>query len=305
LEVQTLARHSCSHYINVTISSAACLCEAFEYLSQHGKAILKQDDAKNETEPDMIDAAATISARGARRNELHSATLAGKGGLLIDFSSIDNGKLDAVVSDANAAQSPKAVDKPTASWDLLDCRSWLLDASRRIAYQWVEDRKKLEGPAAKNIPMGTVDDLEGRLVEHSISLCEYLETELHSRSKTAAASKKSYTPRVNDMSKLSIKWQHGHERGSGGAGGLGASGAKTAAPNGSSLMAGQILILLTAKKLAAILKDEVAADALHKELRGVMGQQSELKRQKHLAEASRQRLHQMKRKPYLHARIMS
>ena len=293
--------HSCSHY--VMISPAACLCEAFEYLSQKGNAILKQDEVK------QVESVAVgpISARGARRNELHSATLAGKGGLLIDFSSIEKEKLETAPSVASTANSPKTSEKSAAAWDLLDCRSWLLDASRRIAQHWIDERSKLESPIAKKIPSGTVDELEGMLVEHSILLCEYLESEIQSRNKNnvVAASKKTVTPRVTDMSKLSIKWQHHHERGSGGAGGLGASGPKAANSVGSDRTAGQVLMLLTSKKLWTILKDELAGEAFHKELRGLVAQQAELKRQKKLEEASRQRLYQMKRKPYLHARVLS
>ena len=282
----------------MTISSAACLCEAFEHLSQSGKAILKQDQVE-EVQAAVAAASGPVSARGARRNELHSATLAGKGGLMIDYSNIEQEKLEAPSTVPSAATSPSkaTAEKPTAAWDLLDCRSWLLDASRRIAQQWVEDRNKLEGAAAKSIPPGSVDELEGKLVEHSIMLCEYLEAELQSRNKNGATKKP--TPRVNDMSKLSIKWQHGNERGMGG------RNADKAAAASTGRMAGQILILLTSKKLGTILKDELSGDAFHKELRGVIGKQEELKRQKKLEEASRQRLHQMQRKPYLQARIMS
>lgn len=280
-------------------SSAACLCEAFEHLSQSGKAILKQDEVK-QVEATM--AAAPMSSRSARRNELHSATLAGKGGLLIDFSSIDKEKLVGPQTSQNSLSiSPKAVEKPTAAWNLLDCRSWLLDASRRIAQQWVEDRSKLEGAAAKKIPLGTVDELEGKLVEHSIALCEYLESELQTRTKNGMARKSLQTPRVNDMSKLSIKWQHGNERGMGGV-----NGDKSATrSNTGGRTAGQILLLLTTKKLSSILSDDLSGEAFHKELRGLIAKQEELKRQKKLEEASRQRLQQMKRKPYLHARVMS
>ncbi|GKY91429.1 hypothetical protein MPSEU_000115200 [Mayamaea pseudoterrestris] len=278
---------------------AACLCEAFEYLSQSGKAILKQDEIK------QVEAAAAavgpVSARGARRNELHSATLAGKGGLMIDFSNIEKDKLEAPSAVVSSSSSPKASEKPTAAWDLLDCRSWLLDASRRIAQQWVEDRSKLEGLAAKKIPVGTVDELEGKLVEHSISLCEYLESQIQARTKNVVATNGIHTHRVDDMSKLSIRWQKGNERGAGGVNG----DKQATATAASGRTAGQILILLTAKKLSAILNDEVSGDAFHRELRGVIGKQEELKRQKKLEEASRQRLHQMKRKPYLHARVMS
>lgn len=49
--------------------------------------------------------------------------------------------------------------------------------------------------------------------------------------------------------------------------------------------AGQILILKTAKKLGAILNDPLVGDAIHKELRAILGRQEERKRQEQLYEA--------------------
>jgi hypothetical protein len=86
---------------------------------------------------------------------------------------------------------------------------------------------------------------------------------------------------------LSIKWQK-----------LGTPKAST----DGGRTAGQILILKTAKKLGSILNDPVAGDAIHKELRGVVGRQEERKRKEIRDEASRQRFSQMKRKPWLQAR---
>jgi hypothetical protein len=249
-----------------------------------------------------------LSARAARRNQLHHANLAGKGGLLLDFSNVET-KSDAsnllsaasasAASSSAASTSPKATDKPAASWDLLDCRSWLLDASRRIAQQWVDERNA-GTTASKSIPPGTLEELEGQLVEHSITLCEHLEKEAiesASPSTTAAAKRKVVTPRVQDMSKLGIKWQH--NRGNGGKGAFGGTGA------GSSRTAGQVLILKTAKKLGEILKDPFAGEALHKELRGMLAQQETRKQRLIREEASRQRLQQMKRKPWLQAKIQA
>lgn len=296
---------------------AACLCEAFDQLSTQGLNILKQDDIKTEevqsgdgkagsitTEPGTVG----YSARAARRNELHHAKLAGKGGLLLDFSdvsTVNKAKL-APKKEATSPTAPQSAleETPAATWDLEHCRSWLLEASRRIAQQWVDERTK--GTAAsKHIPKGTLEDLEGSLVEHSFTLCEQLEAELLARESRATGNAKGRrvaTPRINDMSKLGIKWQHSHERGSGGAAGLGGSGtAKTA--KGADKTAGQMLILKTAKKLGAMLKDPIAGDAIHKELRVVVGKQEARKLKERREEASRQRMMQMKRKPWLQARV--
>jgi hypothetical protein len=266
---------------------AACLCEAFEQLSQQGKQILKQE--QEEVEKVVADNTKTqqLSARAARRNELHHANMAGKGGLNLDLSSVKKEKMA-----GQSESSPKAEEKPAPSWDLEDCRSWLLEASRSIAQQWVEERNN-DGPNAKKIPSGSSDELEGQLVEHSITLCEQLEAEIKTRKSSGSTSSRSSqstnvrTPRVQDMSKLSIKWQK-----------LGTTKAST----DGGRTAGQILILKTAKKLGSILNDPVAGDAIHKELRGVVGRQEERKRKEIRDEASRQRFSQMKRKPWLQAR---
>jgi hypothetical protein len=166
----------------------------------------------------------------------------------------------------------------------------LLEASRSIAQQWVEERNK-DGPASKKIPAGSSDELEGQLVEHSITLCEQLETEIKTRkskcSSSQSTNRRVVTPRVQDMSNLGIKWQK-----------LGTTKAST----DGGRTAGQILILLTAKKLGSILVDPVAGEAIHKELRAVVGRQEERKRKEVRDEASRQRFSQMKRKPWLQAR---
>lgn len=234
-----------------------------------------------------------MSARAIRRNELHNATMAGKGGLVL-----------------NESQSTKTDDQPStgteatkaaAQWDIEDCRTWLLDASRTIAQTWIADRSKSVS-AAKKIPLGSQGELEGRLVEHAITLCEHLEKELQQRNSVATnGSRRVVTPRVTDMSKLGIKWQHKNERGSGGKGGVGGSGVHVAAVKGRT--AGQILLLKTAKKLGDILKDPVAGEAIHSELRNVIGKQETRKRKALLDEATRHRFNQMQRKPWLQARL--
>ena len=241
----------------------------------------------------------SLSVRATRRSELHHATMAGKGGLLLNT---DAAKTEAAVVAADAESEDNGNEKPAATWDLEDCRSWLLEASRSIAQSWVEERKN-NTPAAKKIPSGPLEELEGLLVEHAITLCEHLETELQSRaSHQDNRAQRVVTPRVTDMTKLGIKWQHSHERGSGGKGGVGGSGTGSTAANGIGRTAGQILLLKTAKKLGSILNDPVAGEAIHRELRGVIGKQEALKQKDMRDEATRQRLNQMQRKPWLTAR---
>ena len=109
--------------------------------------------------------------------------------------------------------------------------------------------------------------------------------------------RKVVTPRVNDLGSLSIKWQHKHERGSGGAGGVGFSGSGAASirskaarlnngrvgngipsanmGRGSSgtKTAGQILRMKTAPQLKKAIGNIVAGDAFYKELRALLGRQ--------------------------------
>jgi hypothetical protein len=263
---------------------AACLCEAFEQLSSDGRQILKQiQEAPIES---------FANPRANRRNDLHHANLAGKGGLLLDF--------DANEKEEEKEENQSSVSrKLISSWDLEDCRSWLMEASRSIAQEWIEERKK----GVKEIPSGTLEELEGQMVEHSISLCDGLESELRNfdnKTKGDLDRGRVNTPRVNNMAKLGIKWQHSHERGSGGKGGVGGSGHTQIQRSGRT--AGQILILKSAKKIGEIVNDQVAGEAIHKELRSIVNKQDALKRKKLSEESTRQRFAQMKRKPWLQAR---
>lgn len=278
---------------------AACLCEAFDQLSRDGHRLLKlrEQDTK---------ALLENNKRANRRNELHHATMAGKGGLLLDFSHVpgaENGDSKPEAKATTAVASPQTLaieSRPASIWDLDDCRSFLLEASRNIAQQWVKDRNS----GAKNIPEGSQPELEGKLVEHTMSLCDQLEAELHSRDqKAGGGGKKIATPRVQDMAHLGIKWQHKHERGSGGEGGVGGSGNGAKKPSGRT--AGQLLMLKTSKKLGTMLNDPVAGEAFHKELRALVGRQESRKKKAMADEATRQRLQQMKRKPWLQARAES
>lgn len=154
---------------------AACLCEAFEQLSSAGRQILKQ---KQEAPTESF-----VSVRANRRNELHHANLAGKGGLLLDMDAVekeDDGKEDSAVT-----------KKPISTWNLEDCRVWLMEASHNIATHWIEERKK----GVKGIPEGSKEELEGGLVENAFTLCDKLEAELKQRSDKAGASGRgSYHP---------------------------------------------------------------------------------------------------------------
>ena len=264
---------------------AACLCEAFEQLSSDGRSILKQKQ--------VASAETFANARANRRNQLHHAKLAGKGGLLLDMESVS--KENNIKEDESSLTK-----KPIPSWSLDDCRSFLMEVSRSVAQRWVDERKM----GAKNIPPGTQGELEGKMIEHCITLCDALENELNRSSNATAGNRmgrgKVVTPRVNDMAKLGIKWQHAHERGSGGKGGVGGSGKSQ--PQRSGRTAGQLLILKSAKKLGLIVGDKTVGEAIHKEVRSVVNKQQALKRQMLRNEATRQRLVQMKRKPWLQAR---
>lgn len=266
----------------------ACLIIAFEEMSASGMQLMKQKQ--------MQDAEALLSNRANRRNELHNASMAGKGGLLLDFSKVTAEK------EEEAAIS--AIEKKQAStWDLDDCRSWLLEASRSIAQQWMVDRKA----GKSNVPQGTQEELEGKLVEHTITLCDQLEAELKAKAKkkTGFGGRRISTPRVKDMAHLSIRWQHSHERGSGGKGGVGNSGRDV---NGvkqgehAGRTAGQVLLLKTSKKLSIMLKDPAAGEAFHQELRSIVGRQDARKLKGQREESARHRINQMKRKPWLLAK---
>jgi hypothetical protein len=243
--------------------------------------------------------------------------MAGKGGLVLNES--QSVKVDEVPPTGLEAT------KAAALWDIEDCRTWLLDVSRTIAQTWIAERGKNGGiSAAKHkIPMGSVSVLEGRLAEHAITLCEHLEAELqkrnnfkngsHAATNGIMRSTRVITPRVTDMSKLGIKWQHTSERGSGGKGGVGGSGTiqqpkqptkeRSAGAGGSGRTAGQILLLKTAKTLGDVLQDPLAGEAIHHELRAVVGRQAARKQKVLREEATRNRHAQMQRKPWLTARL--
>lgn len=280
---------------------AACLCEAFDQLSKDGQQLLKvrAGEEKNgaagsgTASNKNVATAHSLSARASRRSELHSSNLAGKGGL---FLNTENAKKEESLTNSQAPMN-EAEKKPVSTWNLDDTRSWLLEASKSIAKQW-----------HKTSPKGTLAEIEGSLVQHTLTLCSLLEQELaRGGAKGAINRQKVVTPRVQ-MGTLGIKWQHKHERGSGGAGGVGNSGRGVGRPgqarmNGRS--AGQILILKTAKKLSEAIQDQRAGEAFHRELSALRSRQEAHKRRLQRDVASAQRLNQMKRKPWLQARVQS
>ncbi|KAL7537164.1 hypothetical protein ACHAXR_008648 [Thalassiosira sp. AJA248-18] len=300
---------------------AACLSEAFDQLSRDGRQLLKKKAGEDDGSDGLKDEEGqkVLHARASRRNDLHSASLAGKGGLLLDTTVLSNGGVGGGSLDE---KSPKESitgqpfeTKTAATWDMDDCKSWMIEATKSIARSWVEAQQSstvtngTNNPAMAT-PKGTKDELEGRLVEHSLKLCEYLESELKKKSigkaKLGMGGRRVNTPRVADMGTLGIKWQHSHERGSGGKGGVGNSGRTitgTKPGERSSRTAGQILLLLTTKKFGNIIGDQVAGAAFHKELKAVIGMEDAKKRLDRRDEATKARLKQMNRKPWLQKRV--
>lgn len=300
---------------------AACLCEAFDQLSRDGRQILKKKAGEVDGGAGGDDEGAKVMhARASRRNDLHSASLAGKGGLLLDTTVVSHGgvgggALDSSTKPASTGQPFES--KAAATWDLSDCRSWMMEASKSIAKQWSESQQSTGlkeaavGATKMAVPKGTRDELEGKLVEDTLKLCEYLESELNKKasgnSNLVGGGQRVKTPRVADMAQLGIKWQHSHERGSGGKGGVGNSGRTITGirpgENRSGRTAGQILILLTAKRFGTIVGDPVAGAAFHKELKALIGKEDAKKRQDMRDEATKARLKQMNRKPWLQKRV--
>jgi len=273
----------------------ACLILSFEELSQSGMKLMKQRQQQ--------DAEALLSNRANRRNELHNASMAGKGGLLLDMSKV-NAEKETVVH-LSAIETKQA-----SSWDLDDCRSWLLEASRGISQQ--QSKPSSENSNRPSCPLA---ELEGKLVEHTMTLCNALETELKAKNNPSSKSRRVITPRVKSMDHLGIKWQHAHERGSGGKGGVGNSGQenrnkdklqrKQKVGSVNQRTAGQVLLLKTAQKLSRLLNDKFAGEAFHKELRSLINRQEARKLKQRREESAQHRFQQMQRKPWLAKTIAS
>ena len=303
---------------------AACLSEAFDQLSRDGKQLLKKF-AGEALDGGDDNSTAVQHARASRRNDLHSASLAGKGGLLLDTTVVSHGGVGG--SPMNEKSFKEMTGQPfetkaAATWDIDDCKSWMIEATKSIARTWIEAQQSSSsidvtsepkhGTTASDatIPKGTKDELEGALVEHIFKVCEYLESELKQNSngtpKSSMNDRRIHTPRVADMGTLGIKWQHSYERGSGGKGGVGNSGRTMMRRNldeKSGRSAGQILLLLTAKKFGNIIGDQVSGAAFHKELKAVIGREEAKQRLERREEATQARLKQMNRKPWLQKRI--
>lgn len=288
---------------------AACLCEAFDQLSKDGKQILKVKAAESKSSG-VEDTALSLNSRATRRSELHSSSLAGGSGVFLNDSQTNHAMDESKPSVDENSLLNDLEKKPASTWTLDDTRSWLLDASKNIAKQWYERQREELKPGSKimngSLPKGSRAEMEGLLVQHTLTLCGFLEEELKSNGKDMSSVNRQrvVTPRVNEMGALGIKWQHKHERGSGGAGGIGNNAMRgNQHQNGNGRTAGQILILKTAKKLSQILNDETAGEAFHKELRALLNRQEAMKNRELRNLASMQRLNQMKRKPWVQARV--
>jgi transcription initiation factor TFIIIB Brf1 subunit/transcription initiation factor TFIIB len=278
---------------------AACLCESFDQLSKDGKQLLK---TKSGSDKSLLGAESeqVSNSRATRRNELHSSSLAGKGGLFLNSEGGKKMEHATVKEEGPISDYEK---KSASSWDIDDVRSFLLDASKLIAKQ------RYAKSAETNEASKSLAELEGTLVQNALSLCSVLEDEINGgKQQNGLNRQKVATARVNDMGSLNIRWQHSHERGSGGAGGVGNNGiirpSKPSTSNGKR-SPGQILILKTSKKLGEAMGDKDVGEAFHTEIRRLLSRQ-ELRKKKDLRDiASSQRLNQMKRKPWLQARVQS
>lgn len=277
---------------------AACLCESFDQLSKDGKQLLK---TKSGSDKSLLGAESeqVSNSRATRRNELHSSSLAGKGGLFLNSEGGKKMEHATVKEEGPISDYEK---KSASSWDIDDVRSFLLEASKIIAKQ--RYAKSVETNEASK----SLSELEGILVQNALSLCSVLEDEINGgKQQNGVNRQKVATARVSDMGSLNIRWQHSHERGSGGAGGVGNNGImRPSKPSGNGKRSpGQILILKTAKKLGEAMGDKDAGEAFHTEIRRLLSRQ-ELRKKKDLRDiASSQRLNQMKRKPWLQARVQS
>jgi hypothetical protein len=271
---------------------AACLIESFEQFSNDGKQLLKlrarehSDEANEEV----------IKARSSKRLNLqNSSVVTANGGFTV--TSRNDAKSSSEPSSGTTNKNPSSSvseleSKAVSLWNLDDTRSWLLEASRSIARQWYE--QSLNDNKASIAPSSVIslDEIEGHLVQHTLDLCELLESELKNtavRSLSQSGQRVS-TPRVNEMGGLGIKWQH-VQRGV----------IRSDAQHGKT--SGQLLILKSAKKLGEAVKDNAAGDAFYKELRALLRRQDDRKKKEQSEELTKQRLIQIQRKPWLQARV--
>jgi len=270
---------------------AACLCGAFDQLSKDGRQILKAKAGEEETNTkDNEKDSENPNTSLVKHKALHSLAFATKRN--------GNGNGNGIVDDSLSSVTEK---KSASSWNLDDARSWLLEASRRIARKWKQQESNQDGDAISKaaIPHGSTEEIEGKLVAHTLTLCDLMEIELKNDKKSSAVRRSKQTvvtPRVA-MGRLGIKWQHSHERGSGGAGGVGNSGlGDKNTGQGRIKTAGQILILKSAKRLGQAIKDTVAGEAFHCEVRALLQRQENMAKKKRSNENIMRQLKKRRRK---------
>ena len=176
---------------------AACLCEAFEQL----QADQREQQRQSDIEINSDSTARVLSAQAARHSKMRRTTLTSNASVFKK----EQDKESTTEKPAGIVTDDQGHGKALATWDLEDCRSWLLEASRNIAQAWDTERHtNSSSTLAKKIPAVPLSDLEGHLVEHSFSLCEHLEAKLQSRGGNSRGRHAVATPRVADMSKLGI-----------------------------------------------------------------------------------------------------
>merc|ERR1712226_471216 len=206
-----------------------------------------------------------FNQRASKRTNLHSSSMASRGDVLLNITdSINtykkdrNDRLFKARENSSSDLISVVENKPASLWDLDDRRLWLLEASRAIAQQW--SKQPLKG----KIPIGNINELEGNLVRHTLTLCDLLETELNSINQNGSKNirKKVVTPRVSEMGQLEIKWQHSHKQGIHSAANIQSRSDSKSVPEleheercRSVKTAGQILMLKTAKKMGDAIDD--------------------------------------------------
>lgn len=319
---------------------AACLCEAFDQLSNEGGEALNMQATTGEVEDDSENNVGRsngnnlrlkqlkFSARAKRRNELHSSNLAAKHSLMLNFHQQNLMEINKENKSNNIFNKPKTTskfstprshttsaieEKLVSLWDLHDIRTWLLEASSTISRKWLDQQNEI-AKANQSVESMTKDDMEGRLMQYIFKLCDVLQNEVvTNKESTTQCKRRVLTRKVNEMGPLSIKWQHGHERGSGGAGGIGFSGISVTSVaqrgrgggNGKTTTAGQILMMKTAPQLKKAIGDNDAGEEFYKELRALVGRQNTKTKQQRRKEASVRRMNQMRRKLELRIRVQS
>jgi len=273
---------------------AACLIESFEQFSNDGKQLLKLrsgeqlEQANNEV----------IKVWSCKRLNLqNSSVVTVNGGFFVTSRNEAKSLSEHNDGAPNAISSSYVSElelKPVALWNLDDTRSWLLEASRLIARQWHGNYQHENAASVAPQPITPLDELEGKLVQQTLVLCDVLETELKNSGTRSynRATQRISTPRVSDMGSLGIKWQH-KKRGDIHSDVQQGQGCKSS---------GQLLILKSAKKLGEIVNDVASGDAFYKELRAILRRQDERKKKEQSEELIKQRLIQIQRKPWLQAR---